>query len=61
MNPTYLDSRYGALLLDVPAGSSLLREEAAPAASGTAGAAPESAEMAAWIEWDTRARRGADQ
>ncbi len=52
MNPTHLDSRYGA-------DSSLLREEAAPAASGTAGAAPD---VPTWadIEWDTRAERAAD-
>ena len=60
MNPTHLDSRYGATLLDA-VDSSLLREEAAPAASETAGAAPETAaEVAAWIEWDTRAERWAD-
>jgi len=38
-------------------GSSLIREEAAPAASGTAGAAPDDVPAWADIEWDTRARR----
>lgn len=57
MNPMHLDSRYGpTVLLD----SSLPREEAAPAASGTVGAAP--GDIPAWadIEWDTRAERYAD-
>lgn len=54
MNPMHLDSRYGA-------DSSLVREEAAPAASGTAGDAPDDVPAWADIEWDTRAGRAADR